>query len=74
MNAKEKKHRLPKEFYKGEVSVAFTLCLKINVAAGFNLRGSTHRTNLRKVAAGFSLRNTYHPPIFFGFKNPVFLT
>jgi len=29
---------LPKEFYKGEVSVAFTLCLKRDVAAGFSLR------------------------------------
>ena len=33
----EKKHRLSREFYKGEVSVAFTLCLR-NVAAGFSLR------------------------------------
>ena len=28
MNVKEKIHRLPKEFYRGTVSVAFTLCLK----------------------------------------------
>ncbi len=28
MNIKEKRHRLPREFYKGTVSVAFTLCLK----------------------------------------------
>ncbi|MBI4838735.1 MAG: transposase [Nitrospirae bacterium] len=33
----EKKHRLPKEFYRGEISVAVTLCLKGNAAAGFNL-------------------------------------
>lgn len=33
----EKKHRLPKEFYRGEISVAFTLCLKGNAAAGFSL-------------------------------------
>ena len=38
MKIKEKRHRLPKEFYKGEISVAFTLCLKENVAAGFSLR------------------------------------
>lgn len=25
---RERKHRLPKEFYTGEISVAFTLCLK----------------------------------------------
>jgi hypothetical protein len=31
MDIKEKKHRLPKEFYKGEVSAAFTLCLKGNI-------------------------------------------
>ena len=31
MCIEERKHRLPKEFYKGEVSVAFTLCLKGDV-------------------------------------------
>jgi hypothetical protein len=31
MDIKEKKHRLLKEFYKGEVSTAFTLCLKGNI-------------------------------------------
>ena len=30
MNIQEKKHRLPKEFYKGTISVAFTLCVKGN--------------------------------------------
>jgi len=37
----EKKHRLPREFYRGEISTAFTLCLRRdveNVAAGFSLR------------------------------------
>jgi len=28
---REKKHRLPREFYKGETSVAFTLCVKGNI-------------------------------------------
>ena len=28
MDIREKKHRLPREFYKGQVSVAFTICLK----------------------------------------------
>ncbi len=28
---KERKHRLPKEFYKGEISVAFTLCIKEDI-------------------------------------------
>ena len=28
MDIREKKHRLPGEFYKGHISVAFTLCLK----------------------------------------------
>ena len=41
MFVKEKAHRLPKELYRGEISVAFTLCLKRdigNVGAGFSLR------------------------------------
>jgi REP element-mobilizing transposase RayT len=41
MVLKEKKHRLPREFYKGEMSAAFTLCLKKdlgNVGGGFSLR------------------------------------
>jgi hypothetical protein len=37
MNVYAKRHRLPKEFYQGEVAVAFTLCLR-DVAAGFSLR------------------------------------
>ena len=43
MVMREKRHRLPKEFYKGEISVAFTLCIRndvapdINVASGFSL-------------------------------------
>jgi len=28
MVVREKKHRLPKQFYQGKISVAFTLCLK----------------------------------------------
>ncbi len=33
---RERKHRLPKEFYRGEISVAFTLCLKReSVSSGF---------------------------------------
>lgn len=35
---KEKKHRLPREFYKGEISVAFTLCLKENMSPYFTLQ------------------------------------
>jgi putative transposase len=38
MDIKEKRHRLPKEFYKGALSAVFTLCLKGDVAAGFSLR------------------------------------
>jgi REP element-mobilizing transposase RayT len=64
MNIKEKNHRLPKEFYKGEISVAFTLCLKGNEAAGFAQRepkgvaaGFAQREP-KGVAAGFSLRET----------------
>ena len=36
MGIQEKKHRLPKEFYKGRVSVAFTLCLKENTRLFIN--------------------------------------
>ena len=46
MVIKEKRHRLPREFYKGKISAVFTLCLEkgvtdvasdINVASGFSL-------------------------------------
>jgi REP element-mobilizing transposase RayT len=37
MVIKEKRHRLLKGFYKGEISVAFTLCTKNDVASGFSL-------------------------------------
>ncbi len=33
MVIKERRHRLPKEFYKGEISAAFTLCLRRGVRA-----------------------------------------
>jgi REP element-mobilizing transposase RayT len=33
MDIKEKRHRLPKEFYKGIVSAAYTLCLKGGIQA-----------------------------------------
>ena len=36
MPLKEKRHRLHREFYKGEVSAAFTLCLKGAINTGFN--------------------------------------
>jgi REP element-mobilizing transposase RayT len=37
MVIKEKRHRLPKGFYRGEISVALTLCIKRDVASGFSL-------------------------------------
>jgi len=37
MDIKEKSHRLPKTFYKGDVSAAFALCLKGDLNAGFSL-------------------------------------
>jgi REP element-mobilizing transposase RayT len=43
MKIQEKKHRLPQEHYRGEISVAFTVCLK--------------RDAVGSVAAGLSLRN-----------------
>jgi REP element-mobilizing transposase RayT len=33
MDIKEKSHRLPKEFYIGKISVAFTLCLRGDIQA-----------------------------------------
>lgn len=38
MIIREKRHRLPKIFYKGEISAVFTLCLKRDIAACFSLR------------------------------------
>ena len=38
MTVKEKTHRLSREFYKGEISVAFTVCLRRDIATGFSLR------------------------------------
>ena len=35
---REKAHRLSEEFYKGETSVAFTLCLNRNSGAGLSLQ------------------------------------
>jgi hypothetical protein len=32
MKIKEKQHRLPREFYKGEVSVSLTMCIKNKVS------------------------------------------
>jgi REP element-mobilizing transposase RayT len=37
MLIKEKRHRLPKEFYKREISVAFTLCIRNDATSGFSL-------------------------------------
>lgn len=45
MVMKEKNHRLPKEFYRGEISVALTLCVRKDVASNIN------------VVSGFSLSN-----------------
>ena len=49
MNVKEQRHRLPQEFYKGEVAVVFTLCLREVIGAGVILQEP-------RVAAGFSMR------------------
>lgn len=37
MIQREKTHRLSREYYKGMISAAFTLCLMRDVAAGFSL-------------------------------------
>jgi hypothetical protein len=38
MPLREKTHRLSREFYKGEISVAFTVCLRRDIATGFSLQ------------------------------------
>ena len=52
---KEKKHRLPVEFYTGDISVAFTLCLRAAATEHMNLRNpeivSIFTTILASVAA-----------------------
>ncbi len=49
MVIKEKRHRLAKEFYRGEISVAFTLCTRNDVASDLNVASNID------VASGFSL-------------------
>ena len=49
MVIKEKRHRLPKDFYRGEISVAFTLCTKNDVSSGVDVASDID------VASGFSL-------------------
>jgi REP element-mobilizing transposase RayT len=58
MNVKEKRHRLPREFYLGEISVAFTLCLKPNVPTGFSLKPNVNTgfSLKQNVNTGFSLK------------------
>jgi REP element-mobilizing transposase RayT len=51
MNIKEKSHRLPKEFYHGEVTVAFTLCLRGNVESGSILREPEIMNNFTDILA-----------------------
>ena len=36
MSIREKKHRLPREFYIGKISAAFTVCIKDNVRLFIN--------------------------------------
>ena len=49
MVIKEKRHRLAKEFYRGEVSVAFTLCIRNDAASDIDVVSDIN------VASGFSL-------------------
>lgn len=62
---REKKHRLPKEFYKGEISAAFTLCLdKQSVAAGFSLRDSEIEECLRNLLFTVAGKNECIIPVY----------
>jgi REP element-mobilizing transposase RayT len=50
MVIKERRHRLPKEFYKREISAAFTLCLKGYVQAFIEPEIVSVFTNILKSA------------------------
>jgi len=55
MVIKEKRHRLPKEFYRGEISVALTLCVQKDVASDVNVASGVNVASDVNVASGFSL-------------------
>jgi len=67
MILKEKKHRLPKESYKGEISAAFTLCLKKdlrNVGAGVSLQNREIVSTFTNILASVATRERCIVPVY----------
>jgi len=64
MDIKEKRHRLPREFYEGQISVAFTLCLKGNVGAGFSLREPEMVNTFTDVLSSVITKNSCIVPVY----------
>jgi len=67
MVLREKKHRLPRKFYKGEISVAFTLSLKKdlgNVGAGFSLRNHEIVSTFTNILASVATKERCIVPIY----------
>jgi REP element-mobilizing transposase RayT len=55
MGVKEKRHRLPKEFYRGEMSVTFTLCIRKDVVSDLKVVSGVSVVSDVNVVSGFSL-------------------
>jgi REP element-mobilizing transposase RayT len=67
MVLREKSHRLPRKFYKGEISAAFTLCLKKdlgNVGAGFSLRDREIANIFTNILASVAAKERCIVPIY----------
>jgi REP element-mobilizing transposase RayT len=67
MALREKSHRLPRNFYKGGISVAFTLCLKKdlgNVGAGFSLRNREIVSTFTNILASVAAKERCIVPIY----------
>jgi REP element-mobilizing transposase RayT len=63
MALREKKHRLPRSFYKGEISVAFTLCL-MKGRAGFGLENRDIVTIFTDILAFVARKERCIVPIY----------
>jgi REP element-mobilizing transposase RayT len=64
MVIKEKKHRLPTEFYQGEISVAFTLCIKKDVASGFSLSEPRIVNSFTDLLASVAIKESCIVPVY----------
>ena len=61
MCIREKKHRLPPEYYQGEVSVAFTLCLQ---GDAWSIGDMAFVKTCRKILAAVSVRHGCVIPVY----------